>query len=316
MYMDKGVLIIGPGIRERGIGGVTIHVQRLMDYLDNQGVSYLFLDYKTYRLNVLLGAISNNSKIHFHISNPLFLCFLVCYAWLKKKKTIVTLHEDYGRHGYIKNKLIYLAIKLATAPIVLNEHSFKLCKEININTRLIPAFIPPQKEEKLQPEVLSLIDRLRAQKKTIVSTNAYNVLLDKDGNDVYGIDFLVHFFKDDERRVLLVSDPSGNYHKKYFNQSSNSVFFIDYPHPYYELLKHVDFFVRNTSTDGDALSVKEALFLGVPTICTDVVDRPMGALLYKYSDKESFENCFYKKRVQSQIIDNGAERIVSLYRSL
>ena len=76
----------------------------------------------------------------------------------------------------------------------------------------------------------------------------------------------------------------------------------------------MDFFVRNTSTDGDALSVKEALFLGVPTICTDVVDRPKGVMLFKYCDRDSFENCLMDKKKDNVAIENGAEQIVQLYR--
>ena len=96
----------------------------------------------------------------------------------------------------------------------------------------------------------------------------------------------------------------------------NSVYFIDYPHSYFELLKHVDYFVRNTSTDGDALSVKEALYLNVPTLCSDVVDRPRGVRLFKYCDKASFERCLLETSQESAVIENGASIILDLYNSV
>lgn len=314
--MEDELLIIGPSIQERGIGGVTVHVQRLKDYLDLHDISYRFLDYKSNGILRLFKAITKAQIIHFHISNPLFLFVLVIYACLRRKKTVITLHEDYGRHGLFKNVIVSCIIRMVTTPIVLNEHSYKMCKEINNRTLLIPAFIPPQKEEILQEAIISLLEKIRKENRKIVSTNAFNILIDKDGNDVYGIDFLVNYFRDSETKVLVVSDPSGNYHNKYSNIITNSVFFIDYPHSYYEVLKRADYFVRNTSTDGDALSVKEALFLGLPAICSDVVDRPKGVLLFKYSDKVSFESCFDKINRGNHNIENGAEKIIQLYRTL
>lgn len=46
--------------------------------------------------------------------------------------------------------------------------------------------------------------------------------------------------------------------------------------------------IRNTPTDGDSLSVKEALYLHKPILATDAVSRPKGVILFKYNDEESF----------------------------
>ena len=97
----------------------------------------------------------------------------------------------------------------------------------------------------------------------------------------------------------------------------DNIFFIDYPHPYFEVLKHSDFFIRNTSTDGDALSVKEALWLGVPALCSDVVDRPEGVRLFKYNDKDSFEACLNSIDTKNPAqIRNGAEDVLGIYKDI
>ena len=313
--IDKKLLIIGPVPFNHGIGGVTIHVQRLLDYLDKIDFPYFFVDYKESAIS-LLKAICRADVVHLHVSNPLFQFLFVTLCKLLGKKLIVTIHGNYGRFNKWKNFLVRSAIRMASIPIVINEKSFSICKSFNKKTVLIPAFIPPQKEETLQKEILDLIDRLKGQGEKIVSTNAYNISYDKEGLDTYGIDFLVDFFKDSADKALIVSDPSGNYKKRFEGVKSDSVFFIDYPHSYYELLKHVEFFVRNTSTDGDALSVKEALYLGVPTLCTDVVDRPEGVSLFKYSDKNSFEAAINSPIKGMYHIENGAERIIELYKQL
>lgn len=312
--MKNNLLIIGPDVERHGMGGVTIHVRRLRDYLEKHGIDYAFKDYKVESLKTLLGTISKFEMVHFHVSNPIYQYLLVLCSRLKGKKVIMTLHGDYGRFNWIKNMLVRCAVRLATVPIVINEKSYVACKQFNKNTQLIPAFIPPQREESLDKDIVSLLEKLHGDGKKIVSTNASNVAFDKEGNDIYGIDFLVRYYENSSDFVLVVSDPSGNYHKRYPALHSGSVFFIDYPHPYYELLKHVDYFVRNTSTDGDALSVKEALFLGIPTLCTDVVDRPKGVRLFKYCDEASFKRCLMGSVTGEVDVENGAEIIVSLYQ--
>lgn len=313
--MERKLLIIGPDIEKHGIGGVTVHVRRLRDYLEKQGIKYVFKDYKCNGLKTLLSAVSDAEMVHFHVSNPSYQFVLVLCSRLMGKNVLMTLHGNYGRFGWFKNLLVRRAVSLATIPIVINEKSFVACEHFNKKTQLIPAFIPPQKDNRLPQAIMTLLEELHGEGKKIVSTNASNRAFDKDGNDIYGIDFLVQYFKDSNEMSLVVSDPSGTYREKYMDLHSDSVVFIDYPHPYYELLKHVDCFVRNTSTDGDALSVKEALFLGVPTLCSDVVDRPKGVRLFKYCDKISFEQSMKMICHDEFTIENGAEKIVQLYNS-
>lgn len=315
MKKEKKLLIIGPLPENHGIGGVTIHVQRLLDFLDKSGFAYKFMDYGKTPIKGLLGAIRKVSIVHFHISNPFFLFFLVITARMMGKNVIMTLHGNYGRFSTVKNFIVRVAVKIVTVPIIINQRSYDICKKFNERAVLIPAFIPPQITEELQSEIEAMLNKYRGEGRKIVSTNAYNITYDKKGLEIYGIDFLVRFFSGKKGYVLIVSDPSGNYKKKY-PQSIDGVEFVNYPHPYFELLKHVDCFVRNTSTDGDALSVKEALYLKIPTLCTDVVDRPEGVCLFKYSDEDSFRHCLQNVKAPNYTIENGAERVLRLYEEI
>lgn len=314
--MNKSILIIGPDIKLWGVGGVTIHVRRLLDYLAKIEFKYVFIDYKSVGLLGLSREIIHHRLIHVHISNPVYQFIIVLICRLLKKSVLVTLHGDYGRFSEFKNRLVRKSMELASVPIVINEKSYNACKRLNSRTVLIPAFIPPQKEECLQPEVEGIIDRLHEEGRKVFSTNASNVAVDKFGNDIYGIDFLVRYFKDSTDKALLISDPSGNYQKRYLDLYSSSVIFINYPHSYFEVLKRSDYFVRNTSTDGDALSVKESLYLGKPTLCTDVVDRPKGVRLFRYCDITSFERCINTDDSGGIIVENGAEKIVLVYEAM
>ncbi len=50
------------------------------------------------------------------------------------------------------------------------------------------------------------------------------------------------------------------------------------------LMKRCDAFVRPTSADGDSISVREALALGVPCVASDAAERPRGVLLFRTGD--------------------------------
>lgn len=315
--MNNTILIIGPDIRTRGVGGVTIHVQRLREYLELNGVECVFKDSRGNSLLSLLREIKQHKLIHLNLSNPELQLVLVLFGRLLGKKVVMTLHGNYGRFGWLKNQMVRIAIKAATVPIVINEKSYEACQKLNKRIQIIPAFIPPQKVESLQKEAEELLERLHAEGETIYSTNASNMALDKYGQEIYGVEFLINYFQNRESAALVISDPSGNYKKHYGNLKSENIFFIDYPHPYFEVLKHADYFIRNTSTDGDALSVKEALWLVVPALCSDVVDRPKGVRLFKYNDKESFEACLNSNDTQNPVrIRNGAEDVLKIYKEL
>lgn len=55
------------------------------------------------------------------------------------------------------------------------------------------------------------------------------------------------------------------------------------------LISLSDLFVRPNLKDGDALSVREALSLGVPVVASDVGSRPQGTLLFRTADSEDLE---------------------------
>jgi len=59
------------------------------------------------------------------------------------------------------------------------------------------------------------------------------------------------------------------------------------PLSFIKLIIHTDIVLRPTNTDGDALTVREGLFLGKPVIASDVVIRPEGTKLFKTRDAGS-----------------------------
>lgn len=316
MSCNIELLIVGSTPESAGVGGVTVHVERLIQYLKRQGFPYDLFDYKRESLFGIIGRIRTSKIVHLHICNPyyMFLVALICRFF--RKKYVLTLHGKYAKSEQKPWALIQYCIRKASVPIVLNQTSYDTCICINPRTALIPAFIPPQTQESLELDVKGIVDSIRAKGKKIAVTYGFDDSTDINGREIYGISFLIPIFNENNDYALIVANPTGCYKRKFAHQYPN-VFFIDHPLSLFELLKLSDVFVRNTSKDGDSLSVKEALFLHKKVICTDVIERPKGVYLFSYSDKNSFLTCLNADSdCQRIMVESGEDKILELYQKL
>jgi glycosyltransferase involved in cell wall biosynthesis len=85
------------------------------------------------------------------------------------------------------------------------------------------------------------------------------------------------------------------------------------------LLTCVDAFVRPTTADGDAISVREALTLGIPCVASDVSLRPRGTHLFKTGDAAALaaaiERALTEGPLPTDRVDAGPF-LLALYRGL
>lgn len=315
--MNKAKLLI-IGALPLPVGGVTIHVQRLLDSLNKAHYPFCFVDirkesfFKIFRLFLLY------KWIHLHSSNVYARFIFSFFGWLCRKKIILTVHGSLGRFNSYKNLLDNLAVKFSSIPILLNNKSFEKGKRLNKHSVLISAFIPPLKNDLLENNILSKIVVLRERCDMLFCTNAYNLSYDKNQNEIYQVSLLVDIFKKFEKKALIISDPSGAYKNLFTNRNENlpsNIFIISAPHNFFEILKLSDCFLRTTTTDGDSLSVKEALYLNKPVLATNVVDRPHGVMLIEnnYNSIMHAIQTFQAGSTSVQI-ENAACVILDLYK--
>jgi len=76
----------------------------------------------------------------------------------------------------------------------------------------------------------------------------------------------------------------------------------------YPLWKASDIYLRPTSTDGDAVAIREALSLGTPVVASDIVSRPQGVNLYHHREQSGFFETV------SAVLENRQEIRTSLRR--
>jgi hypothetical protein len=320
--MTYKILILGK--TPPPIGGVTIHVQRLLFSLEN----IIDYDFKSLNLKTLFKfpfVVNHYKAIHIHSSNPWVRLYIVLICKLFSVKSINTIHGNLGRFASkIKNILDLISIQLSNKPILLNEDSFKIALHKNKNSELISAFIPTDlAQESLPNNILQNILDFKIKNKVLFCTSASNLSYDKNNEEIYGIYELIEAFRTNSQYGLVFSDPSGAYTKAFDDNSlyvPNNVLVINIEHSFYGVMQLCDASIRNTTTDGDSLSVKESLYLNRYTFTTDAVSRPEGCILYKrgqFADFLSKEipqimNC----PVPASNIVNGSVRLLEIYKEL
>lgn len=311
--MSKKLLIVGTV--PPPIGGVSVHVSRLLAYLKYKKYPHTFYDYKKNKLKFLF-YFFNSNILHVHANNPFLILFFLILSCIFSKKIIITVHGEFlfEKNGNFHNFFEKLYVKFSDYPILLNQKDVDKALILNKNALLISSFIIPYNEPVLNKNIIDSVNENKH--KSIFCTNAYRMNFDKSGQEIYGILELINFFNINPEFYFILSDPSGEY-SNYFNTKNiklnNNILIIDSIHSFYRVLEISDCFIRNTITDGDSLSIREALYLNKNVIATDCVPRPRSVILKKGSIDNtinaymSFKQNIYNKQT------NGAGKILDLY---
>jgi hypothetical protein len=94
---------------------------------------------------------------------------------------------------------------------------------------------------------------------------------------------------------------------------------------YHDILTRSDIFIRPTNTDGDSVSLREALYFKIPSLASDAVPRPDEAVLFKNRDADDLTSkvkhilgnyIFYKDKLKALKIEDNTEKILRVYHKL
>ena len=314
------------------IGGVTTHLKRFFNrYKKSEEVSLGLLDIKKRQyyhgasqlsMWTSLRNIISPDIVHIHVASNIKIFIAMFYKMLGKK--VIYTHHNIR----IKNMRTFKILMLFVDKLILvNDKS--ISDEVKkYNYMLIPAFLPSTESTPL-PD--SLQNTLKKYKK-IISTNSTQLLM-IEGKELYGIDLCIGAFKNlvekhkIEETLLVVVDPSGTT-KEYidelmesFQEKNNcNIYYVDENINFNELVKQSKVVLRATRSDGDSLSVREALYLGVPIIASDITYRPEGTIIFRTDDADDLENKIEEvlsvaKQQDKYINIDYAAEIVSMYKS-
>lgn len=331
----KNILVIGP---YSAVGGVSIHIKRLSTLLREQ-YTFTFIDesprnqadtnifnLRSKNITKYFRLVNGSDVVHIHTGIWWLRCIHIFIAFLLRKKTVVTIHSLSNLTNSFSIKATQIFLLLATKIIfVSNEISEKLHSKKGI---IIPAFIPPDiaGENDLPSEVLVLLEKNKD--KRIIVNNAFKLVLHKE-QDLYGLDLLIDVaraIKRDNKNYKIIFVIASmdeklklyDYYAQIIKEENldEEISLIPYPISFVKLMITSDLVVRATNTDGDALTVREALFLNRPIIASDVTLRPKGTILFKNRDSqdlylrinETLENG------KKEPVDDLSEKNLQVYR--
>ena len=302
------VLIIGS--YPPPLGGVSVHVYRLHKALKNSQVFNLSQkqNFKGQMYMQLFKLImsSDFDAVHVHAYDVKLIVTLKILRIFKKFDIIATSHNPrlFETDRNIKQFFYKSFLKSIDTLVVVGSHiledyknrKLQLPKEIIIE----PAFLPPPEDEEskiLETYPKSLFDFMDSHSH-VVTANAFQISFYK-GIDLYGLDMCIELtakLKKDFPKVGFIfalanekADP--DYLEKMQQKIKElgieeNFYFLTGQKELWPLFKKADLMIRPTTTDGDALSIREAMYLGCPAIASDVSDRPEGTIVVKSRDLE------------------------------
>jgi glycosyltransferase involved in cell wall biosynthesis len=333
------------------IGGVTIHTLRLYKWLEkekyidikisslnktdieNTNIKYIG-NYLIWILNKIIFGFKEDI-VHYQGANYFGLIMLYIANVLHPNfKLILSVHgEGYvGRlekRQYLK-KIIYFILNRLELIITSGKHLKQQLLSVNITSSIVvidPFLMPLEGDKKEYPQYVK--DIINTDK-FLICANAFNVDKIDEESDLYGLHLLskVAIKLNDENIeykmiifIAIINDRE--YVDELFLELKNVHIVSDNNVNGWQVIADSDLMIRPTSTDGDALSIKEALSFGVDVIASDVTPRNENVILFNYHDTDDlYEKVLEKIKndtnstLSKNCIENSTIYYIKNYKNL
>ncbi|XXX75091.1 glycosyltransferase family 4 protein [Sorangium sp. So ce134] len=276
--------------------------------------------------------------VHFHVSTLRnFATVAIPLFWSLPRGTskLITVHggrliSNYERSGAAERRLVDAVLRRLDHCIAVNEDQARFLERIGVAPRrvsCIPAFLPPTPVP--DAGIGAKVESLRKTAGALLLVSG--VALRHYGIDV-AIDALRLLHRETGAKPGLVVSLYAEHDSAYLAEierglagygSEHSLLFRDLgPNDFSYLLGLVDVFLRPTTTDGDAVTVREAGYLRKQIIASDCVARPEGAALFATGDARSLRRAIERAlsdRSYGQASpgsDDNAAKLMAVYERL
>lgn len=354
--------IIQIGAYPPPLGGISVHVKRLTERIKAAGdiscavYSHSFIqssrEEKIYRIKnsyifYCFFYIMHKCKIvHYHNMDwgKRFLLALLKHSGVKLVITFHSFRDSTENKSFLECFIYRTVYKKADVIIAVSEDiKNKListeCPESKIV--LMPAVIFPFNQDYIlnKNEQNIIDDALLGHDYIILANSSNNSHF--NGQDLYGIDMsieLIRRLKQDGISTCCIFFISNINDTSYFeslvmeiqkyNLEKDFIFIKSKE----ELIKYMGYlsgsktiFIRPTNTDGDAISIREALYSKIPAIASDVTARPKGTLLFKTRNMDDLYDVTvnvmdhyidYKKNLDRLKSPDYAGKMLNIYKKL
>jgi glycosyltransferase involved in cell wall biosynthesis len=304
------LLILGPV--PPPLGGISVHISRVVPLLQDAGLNVQVLNhFESMEATFVVGTLRRNPLryyflprripariLHYHHSHWSQLLAVALGKTRSRSRYIVTVHGE-DLPTLLRSRIPWLgrvtrwALRRFDVIIVVNDKIRQTIEAefVDRPIEVLPAFLADHAAEThYEP---SLEKFLSSGPGLILP--AFRVRFMPDGRDVYGFDTAVEAFtvvakgRPSLHLALFVAEqPKGRKPTRYLNDlirrlervglrdRTKVVFGV----PLTPAFRHDVVLVRPSRMDGDALSIREALDIGVPVVASDAVERPSGVVTF------------------------------------
>lgn len=297
------LLLIGPINGPKG--GVNIHMNRLKVLLENdfdiniidesKEINENNFNIRSKNIYQYLKILNATEIVYIHSNQWWLRIFHIIFSKLLFKKTIVAVHSyNFWAPKYQTVTTKYF-LTLVDKVIFVSSEISKIFKIKN--TIIQPAFLPP-KIDLEDPLPTDILENLTAGYKIVVANASQ--LFQLDNGELYGFDLcleLAKIFKEKNIKIKIIfvvttnNDLLEKYKKNIVNYGIESYFtLIEKSISFVKLIEKSDLVLRPTGKDGDAITIREALFMNKPVLASDIVRRPEGTLIFKNRNVDDLYN--------------------------
>ena len=354
------ILILGPV--PPPFGGISVHVLRLVPLLQRAGFKIGVLNhFSSTEVPFVVGALKRNPLnyyrlprkfrariVHYHHLRWLHLLAVALGKGSRDARYVLTLHagdlRDHfpqliSRVPFVRRITHWALRRFDTVIVVDSKIASYMQRELeDRRIELIPAFLESVSSDEKYDDSVEMF--LRTGRVLVVA--AYGVKFLRGGREIYGVDTAVDAFvnlaaqEEDLRLIAFLARrpfrPKARRHlhrleRRLERAGVRERVLIVFGLPLVPALRRSAVFVRPTRAEGDALSIREALRVGVPVVASDVVQRPDGVVLFRSGDVDGLcaairlvlnASAREPRRSASGIHETAAdpfsEKLIALYR--
>jgi len=303
---EPDVILVGP--YPPPLGGVSAHIARLAHRLRDHGLSVGVVNhFHTPAPDPLIIAelgrnpwrywrvlrVARAGVIHYHHSR---WYTLVAAAFALRRSGAASVATIHGRElePFLSSRapgvvpLTRWALRTFDVLIAVSvEVQRSLGVVVERPVVLLPAYLPdPDDEAELSPRAEAFLAG-----STPLLISGYRLSVDKRGRTIYGLEVAIEAFTrvaaprpDLRLAIFLASGPRSRGEARLLEDLLANAGDVDirrrigvfYGEPLAPALRRAAIYLRPTLTDGDAVSIREAIAAGVPVLASDVAARPAG----------------------------------------
>jgi glycosyltransferase involved in cell wall biosynthesis len=329
---ELDILILGPV--PPPFGGVSVHLSRVLPLLANAGLRVAVLNhFASTDSGFVVGSLKRSPLryyrlpkkfparlVHYHHSRWATLV-AVTLGKRKNARYVLTLHSPEIKrqlHSSIPfvGRVTKWALRRFDSIIVVNDEIGLIIRD-HVGTRpinVLPAFLEATEGGYSYEAAIEAF----LETGPVLLVPAYRVQF-FEGEDMYGLDTAVDAFRilGSERQelrlaIFLALRSSGRRETQYLDRlrlrladaglEDRALFAFGLP--LVPAFQHDVVVVRPTRTEGDAVSVREALQAGVPVVASDVAERPAAAVTFPSDDVDAL--CV----ALTQVLDRSSREVV------